>query len=156
MVRVLVFGIVVAIVVTTAVVFLAYLLILGPSITYLTINALYVFLMPTGNGRYELFYYDSNGNLHDLGTYKVQSNALNQAVSEINSFNQRSMGTIINGQLLISLSYEVIIGNATWAVQVPIQGNTVLLDSVSPIYWTVIVTDQNDLTKNSICIRRGI
>ncbi len=88
----MVVDVVTAVVVAIAVVLLAYLLILRPSMTYLTINAPYVFLMPIGNGQYELLYYDLNGNLHDLVTYKVQSNALNQAVSEINSFNQRNMG----------------------------------------------------------------
>ncbi len=44
-----------------------------PSTTYVTINAPYAFLKPTGSGLFELFYYDSQGNLHDLehSTYKA-------------------------------------------------------------------------------------
>ncbi|BDR91804.1 hypothetical protein [Vulcanisaeta souniana] len=154
--KVLVVGVVVAVVVIAiALILLMHPFASKPSVAYLTVNAPYAFLRPLGSGQYELFYYDQQGNLHDLGTYNVSSTVLNEAVNEINSFNQQNAGTIINGQNFIPLSYEVVIGNSTGVVKIPIQGNTILLDKVNPGYWTVLVTDQNDLTKLAYALDVG-
>ncbi|WP_243675251.1 hypothetical protein [Vulcanisaeta distributa] len=139
-----------------ATLFLTHPLTPRPSTTYITINAPYAFLTPTGNGFFELFYYDSQGNLHDLGTFNVTSSTLAQAVNVINSFNQQNMGTTVNGQQFIPLSYEVVIGNSTGGtVQIPVQGNTILLDKVNPGYWTIVVSDPNDLNKLAYALDVG-
>ncbi len=153
----MVVGVVVAVVVIAiALILLMHPFASKPSVAYLTVNAPpYAFLMPTGSGQYELFYYDQQGNLHDLGTYNVSSTVLSEAVNEINSFNQQNAGTMINGQNFIPLSYEVVIGNSTGVVKIPVQGNTILLDKVNPGYWTIIVTDQNDLTKLAYALDVG-
>ncbi len=77
----------------------------------------------------------------------MKSNTLDQAVNVINSFNQQNMGTTINGQSFIPLSYVIIISNGTGVVQVPVQGNTILLDRVDPGCRAIIVADSGDLNK---------
>ncbi|WP_054853831.1 hypothetical protein [Vulcanisaeta distributa] len=155
--RAVIIGIAVAIVIIAAVVatlLLTHPLTPRPSITYVSINAPYVFLMPS-NGLFELFYYDSQGNLHVVSTYNVSSSTLYQAINVINSFNQQNMGTTINGQQFIPLSYMVVIGNSTGVIQIPVQGNTILLDKINPGYWTVVVSDPSDLTKLAYALDVG-
>ncbi|GGP19747.1 hypothetical protein GCM10007981_04680 [Thermocladium modestius] len=155
MVRALVIGAAVAVVVIAITAALLLHPASKPQINLMSINAPYVFLRPEGNGQYDLLYYGPHGDLHDLGTYNASSSVLNQAVNVINSFNQQNMGTIINGQQYIPLSYEVVIGNSSGVIQIPIQGNTILLDKVNPGYWTVLVSDQNDLTKLAYALDVG-
>ncbi|WP_243675805.1 hypothetical protein [Vulcanisaeta distributa] len=134
--RVVIIGVVVAVVIIVVAV-VAFLLPAQikpkPTIQYLTINAPYVFLTPS-NGLFELFYYDSSGNLHVVGTYNVSSSTLYQAINVINTFNQKYMGgTTINGQQFIPLSYEVVIGNSTGTVYIPCRE--------TQYYWIRLIQD---------------
>ncbi|WP_054854607.1 hypothetical protein [Vulcanisaeta distributa] len=157
--RAVIIGVVVAVVIivvaVVATLLLTHPLTPRPSITYISINAPYVFLVPS-NGLFELFYYDSSGNLHVVGTYNASSSTLYQAINVINSFNQQNMGgTTINGQQFIPLGYMVVIGNSTGTVQIPVQGNVILLDKINPGYWTVVVSDSNDLNKLTYALDVG-
>ncbi|WP_440060016.1 hypothetical protein ACSU1N_02350 [Thermogladius sp. 4427co] len=49
----------------------------------------------------------------------------------------------------------VVIGNKTNLVQIPVQGNTILLDKVDPGYWTVVVSDPDDLNKLAYALNTG-
>ena len=146
-------GAAVAVIVVIVVVLL--LLRPGQRYTYLRVNAQYAFLMPEGDGQYELFYYDQNGTLHDLGTYNISSNSLGQVINVINSFNQKFAGTIINNQQFIPLDYIIVIGNTTKMVEIPVHGNVILLDKVNSGYWTVVVSDQSDLSKLAYALDVG-
>ncbi|MGC9106541.1 MAG: hypothetical protein ACP5HQ_09050, partial [Thermoprotei archaeon] len=119
-----------------------------PQVHYIDVNAPYVFLKPEGNGQYDLGYYGPHGNWHDLGIYNVSSNALENAVNIINQFNQQNMGTTLPqpyGVQFQPLDYVVAIGNTTGTVQIPVHGNTILLDKTNPGLWTVLVTDPKDV-----------
>ncbi|WP_202795171.1 hypothetical protein [Vulcanisaeta moutnovskia] len=156
--RALIAGIIVAVV---AVALIAMFIIphyAGPPIRYLTINAPYVFMKPIGNGQYDVGYYNSQGQWVDLGIYNVSSNALQNAVNVINSFNQQNMGTTLPqpyGTQFQPLDYVVVVGNSTGIVQIPVQGNTILLNKVNPGDWTVLVTDPNDVNKLMYALDTG-
>ncbi|AEA13342.1 hypothetical protein TUZN_1882 [Thermoproteus uzoniensis 768-20] len=129
----------------------------GPPVSYVAVEAPYVFLLPRG-GVYELGYYDTQGNWHGLGTYNASSTALKNAVSTIEQFNQRYTGTTLPqpyGTQFQPLAYVVVIGNTTGTVKIPIEGNTILLDRVNPGDWTILVTDPKDVNKLMYALDTG-
>ncbi len=85
---------------------------------------------------------------------------MDQAINVINSFNQQNLGTTVNGQTFIPLSYMVVIGNSTGKVYLPVEGNptqgyTILLKDVNPGYWTIVVSDPSDLNKLAYALDVG-
>lgn len=140
------------------VIVVAFLVVLrqGQHYTYLRVDAQYAFLMPEGNGQYELFYYDRNGTLHVLGIYNVSGDSLSQIIDVINSFNQKLAGTTVNNQQFIPLSYMIVIGNNTTdVVDIPVRGDVILLNKVNPGYWTFVLSDQSDLSKLAYALDVG-
>ncbi|MGC9106139.1 MAG: hypothetical protein ACP5HQ_06960 [Thermoprotei archaeon] len=151
-------GVVAVLAAALSLLFLPDLLRPQPEAHYITANTDYVFLIPKGNGEYDVGYYNSQGQWVDLGTYHVKSDTLDNAVNVINQFNQQNMGKTLPppyNTKFQPLDYVVVIGNATptgkptGIVYVPFNpaNNTILLDKVNPGYWTVLVTDQNDVNK---------
>ncbi|MGC9105571.1 MAG: hypothetical protein ACP5HQ_04000 [Thermoprotei archaeon] len=151
-------GVVAVLAAALSLLFLPDLLHPQTQVHYVTANANYVFLVPKENGEYDVGYYNSQGQWVDLGTYHVKSDTLDNAVNVINQFNQQNMGKTLPppyNTKFQPLGYVVVIGNATETgqptgiVYVPFNpaNNTILLDKVNPGYWTVLVTDQNDVNK---------